>query len=126
MNNKHIFLVAVIAIAVLAVVVALMSSMASARTPSTALKTRVLDKSAADKWIEVRVLEQAKGKTSLLGDKIIVRVLSTTKTYNKSNKVQSTTSWLSKVQNDDLVSALGEYKSSDGTLWSGRLVNRSR
>lgn len=126
MDSKRIFIVAVVAIAVLAIVVAFMASVAGARTPSYALKTRVLDKSAADKWIEVRVLEQTKGKTSLLGDKIIVRVLSTTKVYNKANTALSAASWLSKVQNDDLVSALGEYKSTDGTLWSDRLVNRSR
>jgi hypothetical protein len=126
MNSRHIFLVVVIAVAALAVIVALLASTAGARVPSTAFKTRVLDKSAADKWIEVRVLEQTKGKTNLLGDKFIVRVLSTTKTYNKFNKLQATTSWLSRVQADDLVSALGEYKSSDGTLWADRLVNRSR
>lgn len=125
MNNKHVFLVVVV-VAFLAVVLALLAATAGARTPSTALKTRVLDKSAADKWIEVRVLEQTKGKTNLLGDKFIVRVLSTTKTYNKSNAAQASTSWLSRVQADDLVSVLGEYKSTDGTLWADRLVNRSR
>jgi hypothetical protein len=52
--------------------------------------------------------------------------LSTTKTYNKNNTAQAATSWLSRVQNDDLVSVLGEYKSTDGTLWADRLVNRSR
>lgn len=126
MNNKHVFLVVVVVVAALAVVLALLAATAGARTPSTALKTRVLDKSAADKWIEVRVLEQTKGKTNLLGDKFIVRVLSTTKTYNKSNTAQASTSWLSRVQADDLVSVLGEYKSTDGTLWADRLVNRSR
>lgn len=126
MNNKHVFLVVVVVVALFAVVLALLAATAGARTPSTALKTRVLDKSAADKWIEVRVLEQTKGKTNLLGDKFIVRVLSTTKTYNKSNTAQASTAWLSRVQADDLVSVLGEYKSTDGTLWADRLVNRSR
>lgn len=126
MNTQRLFLLVVAVVAVIAVVGALVVSVASGRTPSYAVKTQVLDKSAADKWIEVRVLEQTKGKTSLLGDKVIVRVLATTLAYDKDNKKRGTKSWLSRVQNDDLVSVLGEFKSSDGTIWADRVVNRSR
>lgn len=126
MENKRIFLTVVIVVAIVAVIAAVAASVAGARVPSYALKTRVLDKSEASKWIEVRVLEQAKGKTKILGDQIIVRVLSGTTTFDKDNKARAQKSWLTKVQNDDLVSVLGEYKSSDGTVWADRLVNRSR
>lgn len=130
MDNKRIFLSAVIAVAVLAVIVALVASVAGARTPSYAVKARVLDKSESSKWIEIRVLEQTKGKTNILSDKLIVRVLDTTKSYDKDNKLRANKSWLTRVVADpttgDIVSALGEYKAADGTIWGDKLVNRSR
>ncbi len=124
MNNR-VFLIAVVVVGVLAVVVGFVA-VAGARVPSIAVKAIVLDKGAADNWLEVRVTEQTKGKTNILGDKLIVRVLKTTMAYNKSNAKQSTASWLSRVQRDDTVSILGEYKKTDGTIWSDKVVNRSR
>ena len=125
MNTQRLFLLVVAVVAVVAIVGALIVTV-GARTPSTALKTFVLDKSESSKWIEVRVLEQTKGKTSLLGDKLIVRILGSTVAYDKDGKKRATKSWLTLVRNDDLVSVLGEYKASDGTIWSDRVVNRSR
>lgn len=130
MENKRIFLTVVIVVALVAVIAAVAVSVAGARVPSYAVKGRVLDKSETNKWIEVRVLEQAKGKTKILGDQVIVRVLSGTTTFNKDNTARAQKSWLTKVVADpttgDLVSVLGEYKSSDGTIWADKIVNRSR
>lgn len=124
--NRRIFLVIVVAVAVLAVIVAIVASVAVARVPSSAVKARVLDKSESGKWAEVRVIEETKKKTSILGDKVIVRVLDKTAAYNKSSKKQSSKNWLGSLQNDDLISVLGEYKSTDGTVWADKVVNRSR
>lgn len=125
--NRRIFLIVVVAVAVLAVIVAFVASVAVARVPSSAVKARVLDKSETGKWAEVRVIEETKkGKASILGDKVIVRVLDKTVAHNKSNKKQASKSWLGSLQNDDLISVLGEYKSADGTIWADKVVNRSR
>lgn len=124
MHNRA-FLITVVVIAVLAVVVGVIS-VAGARVPAYAVKAIVLDKGVADNWFEIRVLEQTKGKTSLLGDRLIIRVLKTTLAYNKSNAKQKVATWLSKVQTNDTVSVLGEYKKTDGTIWSDKIVNRSR
>lgn len=124
MHNRA-FLIAVVVIAILAVVVGVIS-VAGARVPAYAVKAIVLDKGVVDNWFEIRVLEQTKGKTSLLGDRLIVRALKTTMAYNKSNAKQKVATWLSKVQTNDTVSVLGEYKKTDGTIWSDKIVNRSR
>lgn len=124
--EKRTFLVAISVVAAFAVVASLVATVVLARVPSYAVKAIVLDKSTADQWIEVRVLEQTKGKTDVRGDKLIVRILSTTQAYNKANVQQSTKTWLSRAQNDDLVSVAGEYKSTDGTIWADRVLNRTR
>ena len=124
--EKRAFLIAVGTVAVFAVVATLVATAVLARTSSYAVKGLVLDKSTADKWFELRVTHQTKGKTDLRGDRLIVRVLTTTKPFNKDNKSQSTSAWLSKLQNSDTVSVLGEYKSTDGTIWADRVVNRTR
>ncbi|MDP3685817.1 MAG: hypothetical protein Q8R32_03220 [bacterium] len=124
--EKRAFLIAVSVVATFAVAASLVATVVLARASSYALKGLVLDKSTADKWFELRVTHQTKGKTDLRGDRLIVRVLSTTGAYNKSNASQTTSSWLSKLQNSDSVSVAGEYKSTDGTIWADRVVNRTR
>lgn len=125
MEKRDIF-TAVGLVAVFTIVATVLAVTVSARVPSYAVKGIVLDKSTADNWFELRVTEQSKGKTDIRGDQLIVRVLSTTKTSNKNNKELSVASWLSKVQNNDIVSIAGEYKTTDGTIWSDRVLNRTR
>ncbi|TSC64371.1 MAG: hypothetical protein G01um1014106_150 [Parcubacteria group bacterium Gr01-1014_106] len=125
MEKNDIF-TAVGIVAIFTLVAVVLGVSVFARVPSYAVKGLVLDKSTADKWFEMRITEQTKGKTDIRGDRLIIRVLSTTKAYNKSNKEISTATWLSRVQNDDTVSVAGEYKSADGTIWADKLLNRTR
>lgn len=125
MEKRDIF-TAVGFVAVFTIVASILAVTVSARIPSYAVKGIVLDKSTADNWFELRITEQTKGKTDIRGDKLIIRVLSTTKASNKNNKELSTASWLSRVQNDDTVSIAGEYKTTDKTIWSDRVLNRTR
>lgn len=124
--EKRAFLIAVSVVAAFAVVATLVATAVLARSSSYGIKGLVLDKSTADKWFELRVTHQTKGKTDIRGDRLIVRILSTTKASNKSDVSQSTSSWISKLQNGDTVSVAGEYKSTDGTIWADRVVNRTR
>lgn len=99
---------------------------AVAAAPRYALKVRVTDKSESAKVFEAYVLEQTRGSTSIIGDRLNVRVLSTTTAWNQSGKKQSTKSWLSSLKNDDIVSVTGGYRKSDNTIEGAKVVNRTR
>ena len=126
MKQQHPLVYGVTAIAAFGVVAAVLATMVAAATPGYAVKVRVTDKIESAKIFEGIVLEQTKGKTNVLGDKMNFRVLSTATAYNKNNKKQSNKNWLGAVQNEDIVTAVGNYKKSDNTFELVRTVNRSR
>lgn len=117
----------VVIVAAAALVVALLAVGAGAGGPAYAVKVRVIDKSSSASWFEGIVLEQTKGKSSILGDKLVFRLLTRATTFNKDAKKQKSSGWLSSLKTDDLVTATGGYKSTDKTFEvTGKAVNRSR
>ncbi len=126
MDSKKIFLILVVIVAVVAVGAALIVTMAGAKAPAYAVKVLVSDKSESGKVFEGIVTEQSKGKTNILGDKINVRILSTTTAFKKNNTKQKTTNWLGSLQNGDYVTVQGGYRSGDKTIEAAKVVNRSR
>ncbi|TSC73128.1 MAG: hypothetical protein G01um101438_151 [Parcubacteria group bacterium Gr01-1014_38] len=123
--KKRAFLL-LVGIAAAFVVVASIAAVTLAQTPPYAVKIRVVDKIESAKIFEGFVLEQTRGKTSILGDQINFRVLSTTTAFTKGSKGRSTKDWLSGLKNEDVVTATGWYRSSDKTFELAKVVNRSR
>lgn len=126
MNAQRALMFGITGIVAVGVVAGAFATIATAATSGYAVKVRVTDKIQSANIFEGIVLEQAKGKTNILGDQVNFRVLGSTTATNKSSKKQSTKNWLSSLKIEDRVTAVGNYKKADNTFEVVRMVNRSR
>lgn len=129
--QQHAVITGAVVAAVLALGTAVITAPVTAGAAKYAVKVRVSEKNATDNFFVGHILDQTSGKTNIEGDVLVFRALSDATYFNKSDKKQSRKNWMKSLtadaQTGDIVTAVGLYKSSDGTFEIvKKAVNRSR